>query len=35
MDHDLDAVGPAALIAIADEAHVVHVVGPWKIRAHR
>jgi len=35
MHHDLDAVGPAALIASADEAHVARVVGPWQLGAHR
>ena len=27
MHHDLHAVGPAALIGVADEAHVARVVG--------
>ena len=35
MHHDLHAVGPAALVAMADNAHVVRVVGLWQIGAHR
>jgi hypothetical protein len=33
--HDLDAVGPAALIAMADEAHVVRVVRFRQLGIHR
>ena len=35
MHHDLDAVRPAALIAMADETHVARVVGLGPIDAHR
>jgi hypothetical protein len=33
--HDLDAVQPSALIAMADEAHVVRVVGFRQPDVHR
>ena len=35
MHHDLDAVGPTALVAPADKAQVVGVVGSREIGAHR
>jgi hypothetical protein len=35
MHHDLDAVRPATLIAMADEAHVVRMVGFRQLDSHR
>ena len=32
--HELDAVGPAALVGVPDHAHAIGVVGGWKLR-HR
>lgn len=34
-DHDLHAVGPAALIGIAKEPHVAYVIGLGQFRGHR
>ena len=35
MHDDLDAVRPATLIAMADEAHIARIVGLGPIDAHR
>jgi hypothetical protein len=35
MHHDLHAVGPAALIAMRDDAHVVRIIWLRQVGTHR
>ena len=35
MHHDLHAVGPAALVAMGEDAHVARVIGFRQLRIHQ